>query len=139
MKGLVILIVVISYFTACSSGPKPISYGDENCNFCSMTIMDDKHAAELITQKGRVYKFDSIECMIRSIERFDGEIGALYVMDFNNPNTLIEAGSAAYLISLELPSPMGANLTAFSSADEAKKAGYTGVIYNWEDIQTQIN
>lgn len=125
---------------ACSSDPKPISYGNENCNYCSMTIMDDKHAAELITQKGRVYTFDSIECLVRSLDQFKGSIGSVLVMDFNNPDTFIDANTATFLISPELPSPMGANLSAFTNADEAVKTGFKkGVLYNWNDLRTQIN
>ena len=42
----------------CSKGPKPIDYGNDGCHFCKMTIVDKIHGSELITEKGKVFKFD---------------------------------------------------------------------------------
>ena len=41
-----------------------INYGVDACAYCKMNIVDPKFGAELITKKGRVYKFDAIECMV---------------------------------------------------------------------------
>ncbi len=123
----------------CEKGPKPIMYGNENCDFCSMTIMDDKHASEIVTQKGKVYKFDSIECMIRSLEYYGEDAESILVMDFKNPGAFIDANTATFLISPDLPSPMGANLTAFQSSEDATESGFEGAIYTWETIRVHIN
>ena len=137
-KWMLYLLMTSIFFGACSSGPKPISYGEENCSFCSMTIMDNKHAAEIITQKGRVYTYDSIECMIRSVDSFEGEIKSLLVMDFNNPGTFIDATASTFLVSPELPSPMGANLSAFTSDEQAAKIGFSGTLFTWDSIQSHV-
>jgi len=49
--------------TACSHEPDPIRYGKDACAHCKMTIMDKRFSAELITAKGKVFKFDAAECM----------------------------------------------------------------------------
>jgi len=46
----------------------------------------------------------------------------LLVANYNQPGEMISAENSAYLISENLPSPMGANLTAFASTAEAKEA-----------------
>ena len=38
-----------------------------------MTIVDNKHSAELVTTKGKVYKFDAIECMIRHLQNIEDQ------------------------------------------------------------------
>ena len=49
---------------ACAAaGPRPIAYDRDVCAFCSMTVSDPRYGAELITVKGKVLTFDSIECL----------------------------------------------------------------------------
>lgn len=140
MKTLWLVIVGISLvFTSCQKGPKEIMYGQENCTYCSMTIMDDKHAAQIVTNTGKVYVFDSIECMLRSLEVHADKAEQILVMDFKNPGTFLRASEASYLIAPGLQSPMGANLSAFSSDEEASGIGYEGTLYNWDSIREQIH
>lgn len=136
-KSLIIFGFIL--LIGCEKGPKPIMYGNENCDYCSMTIMDDKHASEIVTQKGKVYKFDSIECMLRSLDYYEEQVEMILVMDFKNPGEFIDAKTAAFLVSPDLPSPMGANLTAFQSTEDAAETGFSGTIYSWETIKFHIN
>ena len=46
---------------------EPIKLNIDKCNNCGMTISDIKFAAELVTNKGRSYKFDDIACMMKYI------------------------------------------------------------------------
>ena len=57
----VLLFVLIS---SCSSGPEPLYYKKDSCAFCKMQLIDTKFGAELITEKGKIYKFDDIGCML---------------------------------------------------------------------------
>lgn len=131
---------IVTFFlsmTSCSVEPKPISYGKDNCDFCRMTIVDKLYAAEIVTSKGKVFKFDASECMINYIsENGEEEVAMLLTNHFGQPEELIDARSAVYLISEELQSPMGANLTAFSDRSSAENAQqqYSGELYNWEDL-----
>lgn len=134
-----IVVVSLLLMIGCNSGPKPIMYGNENCEYCSMTIMDDKHASEIVTKKGKVYTFDSIECMLRSLEYHEADAEMILVMDFNNPGTFIEAENAVFLISPDIPSPMGANLSAFTTTESASKTGFSGTVYTWDTIRFHIN
>jgi len=101
-----------------------------------MAIVDKTHAAQFVTKKGRAYKFDAIECLINDLkEKDENELAFVLVTDFLNPAKLINAREATYLISQEVKSPMGANLSAFTSKE---KINYKGEIYNWIHIKKQI-
>lgn len=139
MKTLWLIVGISLMLVSCQKGPKEIMYGHENCTFCSMTIMDDKHAAQIVTNTGKVYVFDSIECMLRSLEIHTNKAEQILVMDFNNPGTYLSASEARYLIAPGLPSPMGANLSAFSSEEDALNIGYEGTLYTWDTIREHIN
>jgi len=87
-----------------------------------MTIADGRFAAELITEKGRVYKFDDVSCMIEyAVANPQHKAKALWVTQYDRPGGFIQAEQAAYVKSEELKSPMRGNLAAFSDADAAKQ------------------
>ena len=63
----------------CSVGPKPIDYGHVGCHFCSMTIVDKQHAAQLVTTKGKVFNFDAVECMMNQLKETDESTISLFL------------------------------------------------------------
>ncbi|WP_339840938.1 nitrous oxide reductase accessory protein NosL [uncultured Maribacter sp.] len=142
MKSVTIIVVLFFLaLSACQSDPKPIAYGSEGCNYCSMTIVDKQHAAQFMTKKGRSYSFDATECMLNYLRDVEPETVALYrVNDYTNPGVFVDATAATYLISAKIPSPMGAFLTAFSNEDEAKKTQLdnSGKLYTWAEINEKF-
>jgi copper chaperone NosL len=104
-----------------------------------MTIVDRQHAAQAVTNKGRVYKFDAIECLLNYVEDEGGEeqFAHLLVNDFQQPGVLIPAQESQYLISKAVPSPMGAYLSAFEHAEAADQmqAEKGGHVYHWKALQ----
>ncbi|MCF6359318.1 MAG: nitrous oxide reductase accessory protein NosL [Cyclobacteriaceae bacterium] len=143
MKVIYAFIITFSILiSSCSVESEEINYGKEACYFCQMTIIDKQHAAEVVTAKGKVFKFDSIECMINDLKKKEGaDIALLLINDFTSPGTLTDANTATYLISEQIKSPMGAFLSGFKSKDKAsqmqKEVG--GSIYTWTEVQEHIN
>ncbi len=128
------LVVVLA---SCSIKPEPIQYGMDGCSYCSMTIVDRQHAAELVTSKGKAFKFDASECMINHLkEEKDSDIALYLVNDFSNPGDLVDARAATFLISENIPSPMGAYLSAFKDKEAAEnvRQANEGVLLNWEEL-----
>ncbi len=142
MKQFIFFTVISILLFSCNVKPEPINYGSDACHFCEMTIVDRTHASQIVTSKGKPYKYDAIECMLRSIqdEFKDTEMAYLLVTDLNKPGTLIDATKASYLISDNLRSPMGANLSAFENMDAGKRAQqkFKGKTYSWLEIQSYI-
>lgn len=135
--GILICMVVLS----CSTGPEPLNYGTDVCQFCKMTLVDNKFGAELVTKKGKVYKFDDINCFLNFYnsgyenEDFQHKL----VIDYSTPGNLIDATNGFYLKSSEIRSPMNSQVAAFetkSSMDTFKKQ-WKGIYLGWGEVTTQ--
>jgi copper chaperone NosL len=125
MKTLTALsIIMLGLLAACSRAPQPIAYGKDACTHCKMTIMDKRFASEIVTAKGKIFKFDAAECMAGFLkenpEIVSNEKSTFLVDDFSHPGQFVDAKKSWYLTDNSLSSPMGANLAAFSSEDSAK-------------------
>lgn len=126
---------------ACADGPRPLAYGHEPCAFCRMTITDVRYGAQLITTKGKVYPFDSIECMASFHQTLPpDQVKGAYVVDFEHEGAWIPAAEARYVQSDRLPSPMGRNLTAFAPghAPEHLRATYGGAVLTWDEVRQHL-
>jgi copper chaperone NosL len=134
--GALILIIMSS----CDDRkPEPIKLNTDNCEYCKMTISDPRFGVEIITPKGRAYKFDDLSCMLNYLqENQKSENSRLFVSDYCKPNQLTEAATAVYIRSEQLNSPMGGNTAAFSNNDSALTySGKTGSgILKWNEIKT---
>ncbi len=131
------ILILLFVFVSCNVSPKSIDYGSDGCYFCKMTIVDKIHAAEIVTKKGKVYKFDATECMINFLKEFDNSKVELILSNhYYQPEALIDATKVTFLISDNIPSPMGAFLSAFATIEEAKKiqSNKGGELYTWEEL-----
>ncbi|MET2985164.1 nitrous oxide reductase accessory protein NosL [Aureibaculum conchae] len=138
MKKLIVLFFMTSLVFACSIEPSKIEYGKDACHFCKMAIVEKTHATQIVTKKGKPFKYDAIECMVNDLLKRDiNEIELFLVTDYLKPATLIDAKTATYLISPTIQSPMGANLSAFAAKEDAQKFVKTDIdkLYNWAKIQ----
>ena len=138
---ILILLPLLTMLSACSVEPQPIEYGEDVCHYCKMTIVDRQHAAELVTDKGKVFKFDAIECMVPFLkENADTEFAHMLVSDFQEPGKMLDARTSTFLVSTAIPSPMGANLSAFANEALAKAIQQEkgGTLYSWQTIQLEL-
>ncbi|MCB0446782.1 MAG: nitrous oxide reductase accessory protein NosL [Gelidibacter sp.] len=141
LKHYSILALLLMVFS-CNVAPQAIDYGQDGCHFCKMTIVDKVHAAEIVTTKGKVYKFDATECMVNFMNDFDTSEVELYLSNnYTEPEALIDATKATFLISKEIPSPMGAFLSAFKSKEDAKRfqSEKGGTLYTWDELLSHLN
>lgn len=140
MKKIIVFLLILPLIFACSIEPSKIEYGKDACYFCKMTIVEKTHAAQMVTKKGKPYKYDAIECLLHDLEKRDiQKIELFLVTDYLKPTILIDAKKATFLISPAIQSPMGANLSAFSTKEEADKFVKVNAdkIYNWQEIKTR--
>ncbi|MEP3390700.1 MAG: nitrous oxide reductase accessory protein NosL [Reichenbachiella sp.] len=135
-------LFLLFILTSCDRQPAAIDYGTTSCHSCKMTIVDQQHAAQVMTKKGRTYSFDAIECMVRSLDQWQPEeLQTMLVTDYTTPKQLIEAQSAHYLISKAIPSPMGAHLSAFSKKENRDDlaSNPTDQKLAWSELKFSIN
>ena len=126
---------------SCNNKPVAIEYGTTSCHGCKMTIVDQQHAAQVMTKKGRTYSYDAIECMVRGLSQWEAdELQTILVTDYTTPKNLIEAQTAHYLISAAIPSPMGANLSAFANKEKRDELSSSeDRKLTWSEIKSAIN
>ncbi|NNE25387.1 MAG: hypothetical protein HKN09_00965 [Saprospiraceae bacterium] len=138
MKNLASILLLTLFILSCNSGPVKIIYNEDECYACKMIISDARFGSELITTKGRVYKYDAIECMLSDLSKNGlDHYEHILVTSFLKPNILFDAREAIYVISKEMPSPMGAYLNAFESEEAALQTlgQATGQMYTFDEIR----
>lgn len=136
----VFLLIVLAISSCAKRGPAPIYYGKDICDWCGMTISDPRFASEIVTYTGKVYKFDSIECMVSfymSKNILNKTRAHLYVSDFMKPGKFINAKKAIYFHSSALKSPMAVNVIALSNNLELKSVEleYKGEQLTWPQLK----
>lgn len=118
--------------------PRPLVAGVDDCADCLMIVDAGGHGAEIVTETGKVYTFDSAECMVNhlltSVEEHN--VHSTWVTDFASPEELVRAKEAHYLVSPTLSSPMGLGVTAFRRVEDRDGAvdAFGGRAAQWQEI-----
>ncbi len=124
VTNLSISVAFIAFLLmGCNHKPEKIHLGKDQCAECKMTIVDPKFGAEIVTRKGKAYKFDDTHCIAAFLERRGVELNNIYhvfFVDYNGNNQLVDVDSAEFVVSSRLKSPMG-GAAAFRNLEEAKK------------------
>lgn len=135
----VILITIL--FLSCSNEPEPLRYGKDACYVCKMTLIDKKFGAEVVTEKGKVYKFDDANCLVSFINSdylADETIEHKLIIDYSQPEKLISAETAFYLKSEEIRSPMASQVAAFQREEAmfTHKSKLKATSLSWGELIT---
>lgn len=136
---VVTLVCSLTFLSCSKPGPVTINYGQDECDHCRMTIADKKFGSELVTSKGKAYKFDSIECLAAyryNTELSASDIHSMWVTDFSHPGAFLNAEAATIIASERTKSPMGMGLLAVNTEQEAAKLIQVvgGKILPWDQI-----
>ena len=141
MNIVIVVSLLIFGLASCSSGPEPIKLGQESCAFCKMTISDNRYGAEIVTKKGRAYKFDDTHCVMAFMKANtinNDDIKETYLVNFEEPHNFILVQNAFLLKSNELHSPMGGNTAAFDDKTKMDAANVNikgqGTVVTWEEM-----
>lgn len=140
---MISLILVTVVFLSCSNDPQPLQYGKDACHTCKMTLMDKKFGAEIVTKKGKVYKFDDLNCMVNfynSGYEPEENIAHLLVIDFAQPAKLIDTKHTFFVKSDKLRTPMASQVAAFEREEDYKKfkKEWNGILLGWGEVVTQF-
>lgn len=124
MKIITTLSLVFVWLFIASCGnvkPEPIALNKDNCDGCKMTIADPRFACEMVTKKGRVYKFDDIACLKSYLKNEDeSKIKQTLIADFANDHQLKNIHDCYYVEFESINSPMQGNIIAFANKDSAE-------------------
>ncbi|MCB0668958.1 MAG: hypothetical protein KDC80_24205 [Saprospiraceae bacterium] len=134
-----IFVCLAAFALSCRISPGEINYGKDQCSACKMIISDSRFGAELVTKKGKIYKFDAIECMVPEVlEKGKDGYAFILVTPFDRPGELVNASEVEFLLSPDVPSPMGRFLSAHLDANrqnysDAQWFGWPGLLKEFEE------
>ncbi len=135
---IIAVIGLLLFAIACSQEPAEVHYGSDECMHCKMMITDAQFASQIVTDKGKAYKFDAIECMAVYYRMNENELdGAkLYVSNYDEPGNWLNAKEAQFVKSKVVNSPMGESLLAFPTKEEANKhlTERPGQLLDWAKV-----
>src|SRR5690606_38222832 len=93
------MVLSLLLLSSCEPKPATIEYGFDACYHCKMTIADNRFGSQLVTEKGKVYKFDAIECMAQYMESANENYAFTLVTNFPTPEKFIDVKTALFLQS----------------------------------------
>ncbi len=135
-----IALATLVLLSSCAEpGPEALRYGEDVCDYCRMTIVEQNFGSELVTNKAKIYKFDSIECLA-AFEADDRivaeEVHSMWVTDFQDSPSLVNTSQAHFVHTDHARSPMGMGLFGFSSsaAAESHAEQHQGKVVAWADL-----
>jgi len=122
--------------------PPEIVYGEDVCDQCNMIISDDRFAAAAVVEEAPgdyAYRlFDDIGDMLAYREEHpDLDFVTLWVHDYNTREWL-DAATAAYVVAVEIRSPMAYGFAAFATPEAAVAFAQRfpdGQVLTWEELQ----
>jgi copper chaperone NosL len=120
IKPVLTLLFISLSFCSCSISPQPLKIGVDNCAFCKMTISNPRFGAEILTKKGKAFKYDDISCLVADLKQnsvTSENINAIYSVDFSSSHQLVDVKECLFLESENLRSPMGSNIASVSNKD----------------------
>jgi copper chaperone NosL len=125
---------------SCTVGPRPLMVGKDVCDFCKMPVADAKFGGEIITVKGKLYKFDDLGCMIHFRKNGLGTnetIHKIFPINYLNCQKFIDVNQSVFLISENFRTPMNSGIAAFVSQQEATPflKDFPGEILTWDQLQ----
>lgn len=135
--------LILLMCTSCTVKPEPFVFGKDNCSYCKMTIMTPSFGGEVLTKKGKIYKFDDLHCMIsflKSGEVPQEKIAQLLVVDGKGGGEFVNATQAVFIKSEQLHSPMNGNAIAYADQATANSANkqLNGAVNSWQELYQQI-
>ena len=141
LTSLAALMLALSA-SACGSGPRPLVAGEDSCRYCRMTIDDSRFGAMVLTARGRLETFDSIECLAGYVSSLASTSTprAIWVADVENPSRWLDATHARFLYGGTLHSPMGRRLAALDGAADADAVQQRlgGELMSWPQVLTLV-
>ena len=142
MKNLIFIFGLLC-FISCTTKPQPLVAGKDACNFCQMPVADTKFGAEIINEKGKLYKFDDIGCMNNFLKNKFGtneKVKNIYTVIYTDNRKLMNVMESVFLKSPDLHSPMNSGTAAFESEDIATSflKDFPGEILTWDQLQQKL-
>jgi copper chaperone NosL len=144
--SLRIFFLTFLFLLGCTPTPEAVIFGSDFCDHCAMAIHDHRYGGLILTKKGKSYKFDSLECLMKfEAEKLakkgsDEHVLARYVFNTFKRGELIKLEQAHFLKIPKLRSPMGQGIWASDISGDISKAKseHGGEVLNWSQLKSLL-
>ena len=135
-----VLTAIILVLNCLQDKPAVLTSGEYPCHFCRMNITDLRFNAQFLSEKGKHFHCDSLECVLHWSSEENIGTGSMWVADFFKKNNYLRIADAFYLQSNHLLSPMSANVSAYASKNERDKnmSEFTGQALAYAQMRSYI-
>lgn len=139
--GAMAAVFAVLSFYSCSTGPEPIRYGKDECFNCKMTLTDKRFGAEIVTDKGKIYKFDDLNCLVNFLKEGsvpEANIAQIVSVDFKKTGAFVEVQKAFFLQNEAIKSPMRGDVASFSDKNDmetVKAEVGGGKEMTWDEVK----
>ncbi len=142
MKNELSILAFAVFLVSCSVKPEPLVLGKDACYACKMTLVDGRFGGEIVTKKGKVYKFDDLTCMVnfsKSGYEPKENIALQLVIDYAHQGNLIDVQKTSYCKSEQIKSPMAGQAAAFEKKEDLEKfnSEWKGTVLTWDEFLKQ--
>jgi len=137
-------IFALLNFASCSTEPEPIRYGQDECFHCKMTLTDKRFGAEVVTNKGKVYKFDDLNCLVNFLKEDtvpEANIAQIVAVDFKKTGSFVDVNKAFFLQNEAIKSPMRADVASFydkKDLESVKAETGGGKEMTWAEVKAGL-
>jgi copper chaperone NosL len=143
-KTVATVAAVLAFImNSCTTKPEPFILGKDLCDDCRMTIMDPKFGGEIITKKGKIYKFDDAHCLVHFMKQGnvkEADIAQTLFVNYNDNSRFLDVKSSFFVQSPQLKSPMNSNAASFPDKESAEKkaAETSGTVKNRDELYRSL-
>lgn len=135
-KKLLSLLLIPLLVSCTGTEPVPFKIGKDACDHCKMTLMSKNYGMEMITSKGKIFKFDDISCGVAYFNKNAKDGDRIFVSNHKD-GSFVECSNAHYLKSEKNRTPMNSMIVAFHTlqAAEELKQIKGGEILKWDQVK----
>ena len=135
-KSIFLSALLALLLSACiSQDPKEVHLHTDECAYCKMVVSDMQFASQMVSDKGKSYPFDSIECMAAyHYQNPDlAENSKVYVPDYTRQSKWLLIDNADIYYAETVQSPMGLSLFALPRQEPLPSEIGDAELMNWDE------
>lgn len=135
-KSLVFSTLYLLLLSSCiNQDPKEVNLHTDECAYCKMIVSDWQFASQLVSDKGKSYPFDSIECMAAYTYQTPevAENAKLYAADYTRQGQWLLLENAEIYHAESVQSPMGLSLFALPGEEPIPSEIEDAENMNWNE------
>lgn len=120
---------------ASGNEPPSIKLGRDACDRCGMLISEERFASGIVDKDGNALVFDDTGEMVATVQEEGLNDRRVWVHGYPSLEW-IDARNAWYVVTMEIPTPMGSGVFPFDTEAEANTFAeeHDGITYSWETL-----